>query len=243
MAENGRRSVRISARTVEKAIERGLAALGVSREEAEIVIIEEGSRGVLGIGAEDAVVTISVAAPPSLPHVVVEAEEPQQPPEAESEAGDDLAQIAKDTLQALLDHMAISARVELAEKAPSTEAMEDSVALNVTGDNLGLLIGRRGETLRDLQFITRLIVSRQIERWPTVIVDVEYYKARREKLLTDLARRMAERVRLNQKPLPLEPMPAYERRIIHLALRNLPGVYTESTGEGQARKVVIFPKP
>jgi spoIIIJ-associated protein len=136
--------------------------------------------------------------------------------------------------------MQVDGQVEVIEESDEDDG---SVTLNITGNDLGILIGRRGDTLRDLQFLTRLIVSRKLQRWPNIVVDVEYYKARREKLLQDLARRMAERVRLNQQPIALEPMPAYERRIVHIALRDVPDVYTESTGEGQARKVVIMPKP
>ncbi len=157
-----------------------------------------------------------------------------------AEAGD-LAEIAKSVLEELLAHMGIAGRVELADRPPQTEVSKDSVALNVTGDNLGLLIGRRGETLRDLQFITRLIVSRKIQRWPSIVVDVEYYKARREKLLTDLARRMAEKARLNHQPVALEPMPAHERRIIHITLHDHPLVTTESVGQGEHRHVTILP--
>ncbi len=265
-AKSERKSVEVHARNVEMAIEKGLAELGLRKEEAEIVVVKEGSRGVLGIGAEDAVVRISPLTPPSPPAAAAETRpttetEPQKPqverePESELEPEleypqkvepEDIAKLAKiasSTLETLLAHMGIPAHVEVVEKPlQAARGAEDTITLNVTGDDLGILIGRRGETLDDLQFITRLIVSRQIQRWPNIIVDVEYYKARREKLLTDLARRMAEKVRLSHQPIALEPMSAHERRIIHLALRDFPGVLTESSGEGQKRKVVILPKP
>ena len=114
--------------------------------------------------------------------------------------------------------------------------------LNISGDGLGVLIGRRGATLNDLQYLTCLLVSRRVQRWPDLVVDVERYKARREKSLVELAKRMAERVRTTAQPLPLEPMPPNERRIVHLALRDDPNVYTESSGEDEERKVVIRPK-
>lgn len=253
-----RKSVTISARTVGQAIEKGLAELGISEDEAEIVVVKEGSRGLLGLGAEEAVVTISVAGAPPAPEAPVRERVKREQPKplsrveapktgsatqvaAPAKTGD-LTQTAKEVLEALLDHMGIAGRVELADQAPQTEMGEDAVALNVAGDDLGLLIGRRGETLRDLQFLVRLIVSRRVQKWPNVVVDVEYYKARREKLLMDLARRMAEKVRLSGEPVTLEPMPPHERRIIHLTLRDYPGVFTESTGEGQGRKVMILPK-
>ena len=113
--------------------------------------------------------------------------------------------------------------------------------LDVTGDNLGILIGRQGETLRDLQYIARLIVSRKLQRWANIVVDVGGYKRRRERILTELAGRMAERVVAEGRPVTLEPMPPHERRIVHMALRDHDLVRTESTGEGRRRKVVIFP--
>ena len=280
------KSVETSAKNVELAIEKGLAELGIDRDEAEITVVKPGSRGVLGIGAEDAIVRISlrppqptpeapeeVAPPPAAqepapkPEPVQPKAEPEKPkaelvqpkapapepvpPEREATTDesapespeDDLVAIAKEVLETLLHHMGIQARVEEAEEISKLNTDPDQVvALNVTGDDLGALIGRRGETLRDLQFITRLIVSRRIQRWPSIVVDVEYYKARREKLLVDLARRMADRVRDSGRPMALEPMPAHERRIVHLSLRDDPDVITESTGEEQARKVVIIPR-
>jgi len=105
-----------------------------------------------------------------------------------------------------------------------------------------LLIGRRGETLRSLQFMTRLIVSRRIGVWPNLVVDVESYKVRREESLRALALRVADQVRKSRQPVALEPMPAHERRIVHLALRDHPSVTTQSVGEGDRRKVTIVPK-
>lgn len=140
--------------------------------------------------------------------------------------------------------MGLEATVDIAEAAPPVEPDEvPPSVLNVTGEDLGVLIGRRGETLRDLQFITRLIVSRKVGHWPNLVVDVEEYRQHREQALTQLAQRMADKVRLTRQPVPLEPMPPSERRIVHIALRNDPSVMTESTGEGEARRVVIMLRP
>ncbi len=266
------KSLEVRAKSVDLAIEKGLSELGIRRDEAEITVLREGSRGVLGIGAEDAVVRIAVKAPPTAaPAPAVEPQPAARPPSPpskvagqpspqpaasgeEEEEGEPavldieervrVREIARKALQELLGHMGITAHVEAAEQGwQSANVPEDAIVLNVTGADLGVLIGRRGETLDDIQFITRLMVSREIQKWPNIVVDVEYYKARREKLLTDLAQRMAERVRATQQPVALEPMPASERRIVHLALRDAPGVYTESSGEGQKRKVVILPRP
>jgi spoIIIJ-associated protein len=145
----------------------------------------------------------------------------------------------------LLDKIGLMAAVEVVDRGGELDEASGEVSpllLNVVGDDLGGLIGRRGETLRDLQFMTRLITSRRIGTWPNLVVDVEGYKARREESLRSLAKRVADQVRESGQSMVLEPMPAHERRIIHLALRDDPDVYTESTGKDERRKVQILPK-
>jgi spoIIIJ-associated protein len=105
-----------------------------------------------------------------------------------------------------------------------------------------VLIGRRGETLQQFQYLITLLVNKRIGGFNRVVVDVGGYKRRREEALLGLADRMAERVAQSGRPLPLEAMPPNERRVIHLALRNHPAVYTESQGEGEQRKIVIYPR-
>jgi spoIIIJ-associated protein len=122
---------------------------------------------------------------------------------------------------------------------------QHSIMLYIEGldeDTVGLMIGRRGETLRSLQFLLNTIVNRTSGRWPQLVVDVGNYRQRRQESLESLARRMAEQVRATGRPMPLEPMPAYDRRIIHMALREDETVYTESTGEGDNRRITIFPR-
>ncbi|MHB1293364.1 MAG: RNA-binding cell elongation regulator Jag/EloR [Anaerolineae bacterium] len=174
-------------------------------------------------------------------------------PEASATAGarrakaptSDLERAATDVVATLLDKMGLIAAVEVVDRGgamdPATQEPSPMV-LNIVGDDLGLLIGRRGETLRDLQFIVRLILSRKLGAWPNLVLDVENYKSRRVSALRVLAERMADQVRRSGQPVALEPMPAHERRIIHLALRDDPDVYTESTGEDEARKIQILPK-
>jgi len=216
-----RESIEVSAKSVEEAIAKGLAQLGVRGEEAEIQVLSEGKRGLLGWGGEEARVLISI------------------PKVKEEEVG----QTAKEALERLLALMGMKAQVSMwggDEQAGPAEAFP--IVLNITGDDLGILIGRRGETLSALQAITRLIVSRKIRRWANIVVDVERYKVRRERFLKQLAQRMAERVQLTHEPVALEPMPAHERRIVHLALRDHPAVTTQSVGEGDSRRVTIRPK-
>jgi len=119
---------------------------------------------------------------------------------------------------------------------------EDSIVLNIEGDDLGVLIGRRGLTLSALQYIVRLMIASGEGEWPAVSVDVCGYKRRRHVALEELARKLADQAKYRHRPVTLEPMPPDERRVVHLALANNPDVYTESIGEDNERKVVIHPK-
>jgi spoIIIJ-associated protein len=131
--------------------------------------------------------------------------------------------------------MGINANVTVREQ-------ENPVVLGITGRNLGVLIGRRGDNLQALQFMVNLILSKNRRQWPRVVIDVENYRERREESLRTLADRIAYRVRRSGRPYTLEAMPAGDRRVIHLALRDHPDVETYSIGEGAARRVVIAPK-
>jgi spoIIIJ-associated protein len=153
----------------------------------------------------------------------------------------DVSEVARDVLEKVLDLMGVSASVTpLGEFLGA--AATGSITLNVEGDDLGILIGRRGQTLSCLQYMVRLIVGHQTEAWLPIIIDVEGYKQRRCNALQDLALRMAEQVKQRGEPFTMEPMSAFDRRIIHLALADNPDVITESSGEGEARRVVIRPK-
>ncbi len=214
-----RKSVEGSGNTIEEATEKALAQLGASREEVEIQILSQGGRRLLGLGTQEARVRVTL-----------------RPPEPEEE----VALVAKEVLERLLRAMGIEARVSL--RSSDIPEGPPPIVLDITGQNLGILIGRRGETLRALQYVTRLIVNRRLHHWAEIVVDVEGYKKRRESSLTQLARRMADRATLLGQAVSLEPMPPHERRIVHLALRDHEKVTTESVGEGDRRKVVIFPR-
>lgn len=153
----------------------------------------------------------------------------------------EMAEVAENVLETLLDLMGISASV-----TPLSEFMVEgalaSLTLNVEGEDLGILIGRRGQTLSCLQYIVRIIVGHQTQVWLPIIIDVEGYKQRRYNALQALAWRVAEQVKAKGTPFTLEPMLAFDRRIIHLTLAGHPDVATESSGEGEARRVVILPK-
>jgi len=188
----------------------------------EVTVVKEGKHGILGLGAEEAKVRVR-------PLVGV-------PGKAD--------EMAKEVLETLLTRMGVEASVASQTKPPVEGGGEasDVIALDVSGDDLGILIGRRGQTLSSLQYIVRLIVANQAKARVPVVIDVEGYKQRRYEALQALAHRMAEQVKARKRPFALEPMPAYERRIIHLALADDPDVATESVGDGEARKVVITPR-
>jgi len=260
--ERKNESVESKGRNVEEAIESGLIELGLSREDVEIEILNQGSRGVLGLGAEDARVVLTPIARSRITEEEEDDEEPEKLKkparampavektlvvEGGSEAGEaeisheEIERIARDSLDTLLEYMSVEATV--VTKEPSRFMAEGDnpppVVLDIQGDDLGILIGRRAETLNALQYMVRLIVNHRIHRWYNIIIDVEGYKERRENQLNRLAQRMADQVLTTQKPVVLEAMPPYERRIIHLSLRDHPEVATHSIGEGDSRKVMI----
>jgi len=216
------KNLEISGKTVEEAIQSALVELGVSREEVKVTVLKESKHGVLGLGAEEARIRV----------------EPLVPAPEES----DITDTARDVLETLLSMMGVAASVVSAARSSVVGEDNAPIAFDIEGNNLGILIGRRGQTLSCLQYIVRLIVGHQGEAWVPITVDVEGYKQRRYEALQALAWRIAEQVKAEGKPFTLEPMSAYERRLVHLALAEHSDVTTESTGEGEARKVVILPK-
>ena len=168
----------------------------------------------------------------------------EMPPAAELYDGDleEDAEVGKVVLAELLENMEMRAEVQVRRDEATVEEEEPPWMLDITGEgDLSVLIGRKGETLASLQYITRLVTSRELQRRANIVVDVGGYKARRMIRLYALARRMADQATSMGRPVALEPMPPYERRIVHLALREREDVTTESSGEGEARKVNIIP--
>ncbi|MGQ9928385.1 MAG: RNA-binding cell elongation regulator Jag/EloR [Chloroflexaceae bacterium] len=227
------KSIEISARTVAEAVELALAQLGKDRDEVAIAVLDAGE------SSDEALVRVTV---------VDDDEETSPAPltAAAGAGGTEVQEIARTILEDLLERMDIYAYVTpVITRVPGQKGdVEETITLHVEGadeEAMGLLIGRRGDTLRSLQFLLNLLVSRRVQKWPQIVVDVGNYRQRRQESLEGLARRMAERVRQTGRPIMLEPMAAYERRIVHLALREDKTIYTESTGEGENRKIVIYP--
>ncbi len=261
-------TIESSARTVEEAVDRALRQLGCTRDEVEVEVLHPGSPGrLLGFGAEPARVRVTrlARAAASAEAAVAEKgavagwpaaaeEEAAEPVEdlAEEEEAEEYAEepgegrpaaprggeaeLARIMLVELLNRMGMPGlRVDIQQAA-------EPIMLNIVGVDVADLIGRRGEHLRALQFVLSLMLNKQLRRHVRVQVDVDGYRARREVLLRNMARRFAQRVRVTHEPLQLEAMPPHERRIVHLALADDPDVTTESTGEGEARRVVIKPR-
>ena len=201
----------------------------------EVVVVKEGRGGILGLGAEDAVIRVRALRPAPKP-------EPQPQLQQETTGAE---QAARDVLEQLLRLMGVSGTIESRPSAAVEEPGEDAappVTLDITGEDLGILIGRRGQTLTALQYVVRLMVGRRTDKWVPVVIDVEGYKERRSEALKKFAIEMADRVKVRGAPFTLEPMPPNERRIIHMALADDTRVFTESIGQGEERKVVIRPK-
>ena len=229
-------NVEFTAKTVDEAIEKGLAELGKSREQVEISILSEGSRGLLGIGSENARVAIR---PLSQANSPAPTPRPTEIPARDAEVAD----AAREALETMVRLMGITGRVEVLHDVEVPGSDSVPFVLDIQADeDLGVLIGRRGETLAALQYLTRLIVGHKTKVWSDFAVDVQQYKVRRGQALRSLAQRMAERVEETGRAVALEAMPAAERRIIHLALREHAKVTTQSIGEGENRKVMILPK-
>jgi spoIIIJ-associated protein len=206
-------TVEITAGTVEQAIEKAEAQLGLSRDQFKVEVIKEGRQGILGVGGREAVIRVSSTTLPE----------------------EDAVSQVTEILDKLLGLMDVEGKVEVL-------SAELPLQLNVKGDDLGILIGRRGQTVAALEYVTKLIVVQRLKTWLPLTVDVGGYKKHRRDSLEKLALYLAEQVKSRRRSTPMEPMPADERRIIHLALADHPDVRTESIGEGENRKVVILPR-
>ncbi len=210
---------------MEEATKKALTHLNVGLDKVEITVLNPGKSGILGLGSEDAKISVHLK---------------------ESEDGKDssVVQDAKTILEGLLERMGVQATVEVETpvEASDEEGEVNPVILNINGEDLGMLIGRRGQTIDALQYLMRLMLARKTHSKIPIMIDVENYRQRRFDDLRTLALNVASQVKSRKTSIRLEPMSAFERRIIHLTLANDPDVTTESMGEGDSRKVVVLPK-
>ena len=253
-----RTTIEIIAPTINEAIENGLTELGLPREEVKIEILDEGSRGLFGLGAHQARVrlivkqnipdeneadtSLSIDEFPTEEDTEFEPEiKPVRIPPANTKEEIPL-HVAQETVSELLGKMHIKADVTASYGEIDDVRGTRAILVDITGKDLSVLIGKRSETLNALQYISRLIVSKELGDNVTLVIDVEGYRTRRERQLRQIARRMAEQAIKTGRKQTLEPMPANERRIIHIELREDDRVTTESYGEEPHRKVTILPK-
>ena len=238
-------SVEVSAKTVDEAIDIALQELGLKRSEVSIEVLTPGKPGLFGLGGEQARVRATALEEGTARPPREESQEDIFPvSEIEVKALDsEEVDLAADYLRNLLSLMNIDAEVTVrVPETPADGLGRATAVLDIEGEDLGLLIGRRGVTLSSLQYLVNVMVTRRLSSRVLVTVDVEHYHRRREESLRSLALRMADRVRQARRPITLEPMPAAERRIIHLALVEDQSVQTLSVGQGDERKVVIRPR-
>lgn len=200
-----------SGKTIDEAVNEALKELNVSKEEVEIEVVNEGKRGILGLGSEDAVVRVKLEETP--------------------------LSRAQEYMEDILDKLGIEAEIK-----GSFE--DETVNIEVVGesDSVGRIIGRRGDTLDALQYLTSLVVNKYEVDYIRVTLDTENYRVKREETLKKLAKRMASIVMKTRKSITLEPMNPNERRIIHSALQEYRNVTTYSTGQEPNRCIVIATK-
>jgi len=217
------REIERSGPSVEEALEAALAELGVSEQEAEVEVVQEARAGFLGLGAQEAIVRVRV---------------PETRLEVDEGGLEEQAEIAADFLEELLRRMGIEATAE-----PRFEDGTMYVDLEGQGKaEAAILIGRHGRTLQSLQDLAGLVVAKRTGERCRVVIDVEDYRRRRRERLVALAREVARRVQRTRREEELEPMSAYERKVVHDAVAGIPGVTSVGRGEEPDRRVVIRPE-
>ena len=262
---NQRTTLEIIAPTVEEAIAQGLAELGLTADAVSVEVLDAGTKGFFGLGKTQVRVRLTVNPPPGTRELDIQPEpaptskpEPERVKASESRSPSPVKASPAKEVEAQPEHDALLDRTEsvvskllhllnlqaqVSAHYGSTERDgRQNIHVDIRGNDLSVLIGRRSETLSAFQYIASLIVGKEAQQFVQLTVDVEGYRDRREKQLIQMAKRMADQVVKSGRRQTLEPMPSAERRIIHIALRDHPEVKTESTGEEPYRKVMILPK-
>ena len=262
---NEKTTLEIIAPTVEEAIAQGLAELGLSADAVSVEVLDAGTKGLFGLGRHQVRVRLTVVPPGGMEEVIKTESVPTSRPETkttdqtqgklapvisstalrkESEAPlehDPLLDHTESVVSKMLHLLNLEAQVS-ANYGASERDGRRNIHVDIRGNDLSVLIGRRSETLTAFQYVASLIVGKETQQFVQLTVDVEGFRDRREKQLIQMAKRMADQVSQSGRRQTLEPMPAGERRIIHIALRDHPDVKTESTGDDPYRKVTIVPK-
>lgn len=238
-----RPTLEIIAPTVEEAISQGLEQLGLTAADVSVEVLDAGSKGLFGMGGRQVRVRLTVHGPGGAPASPSDREaDSASGPEAAAEKNQDqLLNQTEDVISKLLHKMGLEAQVS-AHYDESDKPDRRSIRVDVRGRDLSAMIGRQAETLNAFQYIASLMVGKEAQEFVQLSVDVEGYRARREKQLRQMAQRMADQAMKMGRRVAMEPMSAAERRIIHMELEGHPAVTTESTGEEPRRKVTIVPK-
>ena len=202
-------SIEVTGKTEEEAVASALAQLGLERDEVSVEIVTRAKSGFLGLGGSPAVVK-----------VIYERKDSQQ-------------EKVETFLKGLLEHMDVQADIQI------TERENGGLNVELSGKNMGVIIGRRGETLDAIQHLTNYAVNRGADKHMHINVDAENYRSKREDSLVHLAEKMAAKVIKYRRSMALEPMNSYERHVVHTALQNYEGVTTNSTGVEPNRRVVV----
>jgi spoIIIJ-associated protein len=253
-------TLEVIAPTVEEALAKGLEDLGLTAADVSFEVLDSGGKGFLGLGQRQVRIRLTVNGEPedeqrdpvekkSAPVVDDASETPVDEKSApvkkstspDPAADEPLLERSEEVVNTLLELMHLDAKATARYDDPDREGRK-SVYVEVKGKELGVLIGRRGKTIDAFQRISALIVSKEMSRWVRLSIDVEGHRSRREEQLKRMAQKIAQQVIKSGRSQSLEPMPANERRIVHMSLQNSPDVVTNSAGEDPQRKVVIEPK-
>ena len=251
--------IEVSAKTIEEATSQATAQIeSQGRVVTSVKVLEEPSKGFLGFGKKDALVRVyfeaaavtytAVTEEPVVPVVeivtevavdTVETVETEIPVVVEDgitkPEQDFIADTGKEFLLGMFGKMGLSVQIEKL-------TTKDKITFQVHGEDLGILIGKHGQTLDAIQYLTNLVANKEVRRRCQIVVDVENYRSRREETLIQLAHRLGAKVRRTRQKIALEPMNAFERKIIHLALQNEKNIKTDSEGQEPYRHIVIYYK-
>jgi spoIIIJ-associated protein len=207
-------------KNVEDALTKALVELGVTSDKVEYEVVEKGSNGILGIGSKPAKINVKIK---------------EEKPIVVEEAPADIEAVIVEFLSKVFDAMNLTVKINV-------NITEESVDVDLVGDDMGVLIGKRGQTLDSLQYLVSLVVNKKSDKYLRVKLDTENYRERRKETLENLAKNIAFKVKRTKRSVSLEPMNPYERRVIHSALQNDKYVTTKSEGEEPFRHVVVMLK-
>lgn len=204
--------IQISAKTKQDAINKAMEKFNVDEEKLDIQVLDEGSKGFLGIGAKDCIINVR-----------------------KKITKEDLI---RDFIQDVYSSLGIKPNIDIVMSKDETSEKEN-IYVSITGEETSILIGRRGESLDSLQMLINIIVNKEVQEHERIILDIENYREKREQSLVQYAKKMAKKAVYQRRSIKLEPMNPYERRIIHYALQNDPKINTFSEGEEPNRRIVL----